>query len=220
MRKLLWLVLAGGLSLPTAYADGPWKIEFQDIKLPSQAVLEHYSWATPILGTTTTVLNKGTAATSAATTIQSFTAQPDVARNVTISPGGQLSNIVAGSAVVQGTNIYGQTITEYFAVGNAQSAMLTGNKAFKTVTSVYFPPTSGSGVQVNIGLGTKLGVHRCMNNAGKYVFSNFDSAYETTRGSVAVDATHAESNTFTPNGTLNGVKPVEVYFVENYRCHP
>jgi len=210
------------LATPIAFGavTGIWNRFFQDIKLPSQAVLEHIQISGPIAADSDYVLNDGAANNSAATTFSTFSSQPDFPRNITITPGGSTGSVVAGTAVVTGKNFFGATITENFSISNGQSTATTGNKAFKSITSVLFPATDNSGVTVDIGVGSKLGVHRCANNAGDLVFSVFDGAYETTRGTLAVSATAVESNTFIPNGTMNGSKVVDVYFVQNFRCSP
>lgn len=200
--------------------SGIWNRFFQDIKLPSQAVLETMSWAGPIAADTDYVVSAEAANNSAATTFTSFDNQPDFARNITITPGGSTGSVVAGTAVVTGTNIFGQTISENFAISNAQSTATTGNKAFKSVVSVLFPATDNSGVTVDVGVGSKLGVHRCANVAGALAFSVFDGAYESTRGTFAVSASAVESNTFIANGTLNGAKVLTAYFIQNFRCSP
>lgn len=193
---------------------------FQDIKLPTQVMLEHYTWATPAAASATLLTNAGALATSAATTITSFSAQPDVPRNIVLTTGGTTANIGAGTAVVSGTNIYGKAITENFTISSAQNGATTGAKAFASVTSVLFPATTGASATVSVGSGTKLGLPRCMADAGKYVFSEFNSAYETTRGTAAASASAVESNTFIPNGTPDGSKPVELFYVQNFLCHP
>ncbi len=59
---------------------------------------------------------------------------------------------------------------------------------------------------------------RCASQAGDYIWSVFNGAYETTRGTMGVSATAIESNTFTPNGTLDGAKDVNLFFVQNFQC--
>lgn len=221
MRHILFTVLTllALVGAPkNANANGPWQRFFQDGKFPSQAVLERDFYAMP-LGASTTQLGAAVAISSVAnTTITSFSAQPDYVKNVTLTPTGTTSHVAAGTAVVTGMNIFGKTITENFAIASAQATATTGNSAFKSVSSVVFPVASGTGVTLSIGTGVKLGVRRCLNEAGKYVFSEFNNAYETTRGTMAADATHVESNTFTPNGSMNGIAPVEVFYIQNFRC--
>lgn len=217
MTKFLMIIALFAASSANA---GPWKVYFQDAKLPTQALLEHKHWTTPKLGAAQTILNAGVTNVALPTTFSSFDAQPDFARNLVITPGGTTAQVGAGTAVVTGKNIYGQTISENFTIGATQSTPTTGNKAFASVSSVTFPATSSGFVTVTITAGDKLGVHRCHDTAGKYVFSEFNGAFETSRGSFVVDPTHVESNTFVPNGTMDGAKDVDFYSVENFRCYP
>lgn len=219
MRKLL-IALAVLMGTSSAFAGGPWKVEFQNIKLPGQNVLEHKTWALPSVASASGVKLAAAITSGSTTTITSFTAQPDYPRNITLTPTGTTANVAAGTAVVSGLNIFGKSMSENFAISSAQSTATTGSKAFKTVSSVSFPAASGTGVTLSIGTGSKLGIPHCMNNAGEYVFSEFNGAYETTRGTMAVDATTVESNTFTPNGTMDSTKPVDLFYVQNYRCYP
>src|SRR5262245_13016458 len=88
----------------------------------------------------TTLLKTGVATSSSATTsVTTFDAQPDYARNLVITPGGTTGDVPAGDVVVTGTNIRGEIITESFTFAANASTATTGSKAFKTVTSVVFP---------------------------------------------------------------------------------
>jgi hypothetical protein len=194
----------------------------RDIKLPSQAILEHQTITTPIVATTNRVLSTNAGPTSAdALVITSFTAQPDVPRNLTITPTGTTTDVESCVITVTGTNFSGATITEDFTFAANANTAQTGNKAFKTVSSVSFPADCESGgfaATWIIGVGTKLGLNHCVDKAGYLAFSVFDGAYETTRGTMAVHATAIESNTFIPNGTPDAAKNVEVFYVQNFRC--
>lgn len=222
MKKLFitLAVIAAMLSAPKTSFAGPWKNEFQNIKLPSQAMLEHYTWALPV-GSSATYLKSAAAITNgSATTISSFSnsGAPDYPKNILLTPTGTTNNVAAGTAVVTGTNIFGKAISENFTIASAQSTATTGSKAFKSVTSVVFPAASGTGVTLSIGTGVKLGLIHCLNNAGEYVFSEFNGAYESTRGTQAVSSSAVESNTFSPNGSMDGAKPVDLFYVQNFRC--
>lgn len=226
MKKfgLFLALLIGIAATPTAWAGGPWHREFQDIKLPSQSVLEHYSWATPVIAVTTNLKAATTLTTGQANTISTFllSGTPDYPRNITITTGGTTANVGACTAVVSGTNIYGKAITENFTITSTQNGTTTGASAFKTVTSVLFPSacTTGASVTMAVGVGNKLGLPRCVANAGQYLASIFNSAYETTRGTLVSSATLVEANTFAPNGTMDGAKPVELFYVQNFGCFP
>jgi hypothetical protein len=213
------LLLMASLFTQNAFAGSPWVRFFQDLKAPTQAMIEHYTWTNPVLGTASYVQSGAVLATSAATTISTFTQQPDVARNILLTPTGTTASIGAGTAVVTGTNVLGQIISENFTITSSQSTATTGAKAFKTITSVAFPATSGSGATLSIGTGTKLGINRCAADAGKYIFSEFGGVYDATRGTFAISQTAAESNTFIDNSAYDGAHNVELFYVQNYQCH-
>lgn len=220
MKKFgLFLLITCAIVTQNAYAGSPWIRMFQDIKVPTQVQVEHFTWNNPLLGTATAIQSGAVMATSLATTVSSFTAQPDVARNILLTPTGTTANVGAGTAVVSGTNYAGQPISENFTISSAQSTATTGAKAFKSITSVAFPATTGSGVTLSIGTGTKLGFNRCTNDAGKYLFSEFGGVYDTTRGTMASSASAMESNTFVSNTALTGSANVELFYVQNYACH-
>jgi hypothetical protein len=222
MFKALLLVIAClGLSTESMAAVQRFA---HDIKLPSQVIMERQTVTTPVVATTNAVLTTNAGPTSAAAlTISTGLSNPDVPRNLTITPTGTTTDVESCVITVTGTNIFGQTITEDFTFAADASTAQTGNKAFKTVTSVAFPASCESGgfaATWIVGVGSKLGLKRCLANAGDMVFSIFNGAYEATRGTTAANATAIESNTFIPNGTMDGAKDVIVNFVQNYRCSP
>lgn len=217
MTKLFMII---ALFVATSANAGPWKVYFQDAKFPTQAMVEHKHWHNPALGAAQTILNAGQTNVMTSTVFSTFAAQPDFPRNLVITPGGTTTQVGAGTATVTGKNIFGQTITEDFTISAQQAGATTGNKAFASISSVLFPATTAGFVTVTITAGDKLGVHRCHDTVGKYVFSEFNGAFETSRGTFVKDATHVESNTFVPNGTMDGAKDVDFYSVENFRCYP
>lgn len=222
MKKgFIVLALAiASLFTETAFANGPWNRLFQDVKTPTQVQMEHDQWVNPLGSTAARLKSAAAISSSAATTISSFAAQPDFPRNITLTPTGTTSNVAAGTAVVSGLSIFGKAISENFAITSTQSTATTGNKAFASVSSVVFPQASGSGVTLSIGIGTKLGLRRCMAQAGDYDWSVYGGAYESTRGTIAANATAIESNTFIPNGSEDGAHQEDIYYVQNFRCYP
>lgn len=218
--KIFFIMLMTLLFAEVSHAGFPMQRLFQDIKLPSQAQAEHDSWTAPA-ASSASLLKSGQSLTSGSvTTVSTFTAQPDFPRNIVLTTGGTTASVGAGTAVVSGTNYFGSAITENFTITAAQNGATTGAKAFKTVSSVQFPAATGSGATFSIGSGTKFGIKRCMDKAGFYEFSVFNSAYETTRGTMAVSATAIESNTFIPNGTPDGTKDLDLFYIQNFRCFP
>lgn len=157
---------------------------------------------------------KSAQATSSSTTtvVTSFSAQPDFARRIIVTPGGTTADVPAGDVTVVGTNIRGDVISEALTFAANASAALTTNKAFKTVTSVTFPIQDGSAATYNIGTTDALGLDRCMSEAA-VLDAYVDGTRETTAATVTYDATDVSKNTVDPNTALDGSKDLVVIFV-------
>lgn len=196
----------------------------QDVKLPTQGVVEQQAFTNLLAASTTRVLSGNAGATSAAAaTVTTFAAQPDSPRNLVITPGGTTTDIEACVITVSGTNIFDRPISETFTFTANQNTAVTGAKAFKTVTSVAFPADCESGTFAatwSVGIGEKIGLKRCMAEAGAWIQSSIDGAYESTRATVVADADEVEKNTADFNGTMDGSSDFKAYFIQNYGCFP
>lgn len=214
----LMLILASFANTAFAAVD----IKFQDIKLPSQQMIEKQSIVNPAAAGTADILsaNAGNTSSSSAS-VSTFVAQPDVARNLVITPGGSTGDVAACTVVVNGTNFKGQSISENFAFSANASSATTGAKAFKTVSSVVFPANCEDAPYAatwSVGYGEKLGLNHCLAAAGHVVMSTVAGAFESTRPTVAVNASAIESNTADFNGTMNGSNDFEIFYFQNFRC--
>lgn len=227
MRFAQFLPLLFGLLSHAALASGgPWAVNYQNIKLPTQKVVEHARWWAP-QGSSTNLLTGGPSSLGGTialnnflpTLVTSFAAQPDLARNIQISPWATTGGIGAGPVVISGTNIFGNPISETLTFVSQNGATVVGAKAFKTVTSVLFPATINSGANVAIGTGNSIGILHCVDQAGDLVQTVYGGAYETSRAVLnAGNSVAIESNTVQPHGTLDGAHQVDVYYFQNYRC--
>lgn len=198
---------------------------WRDIKLPTQRLLERQVITNPAAAGTTDVLSANAGNTSAsAASVTSFVAQPDVPRNLVITPGTSTVDVAACTITVSGTDYFGDSISEGFAFSNNASGATTGSKAFKTVSSVSFPAGCEDGNYAatwSIGYGEKLGLKRCM-TGDHIVFSSVAGTYEATRPTVAYSSTVISSNTADFNGTMNGSNDIETFFVQSHeaQCQP
>lgn len=147
----------------------------------------------------------GTALTDAAQNIATFLAQPSCAKNITVA--GMAANMV-GTVTVTGTNINGETITEAFTLSGTASQV--GNKAFKTVTNVALPALTTAGDTVDVGWGVKLGLPVCL--AQNTVIKAYRDTSTADSGTVAVDASAVESNTYIAGAQA---KTLDVWFLIN-----
>jgi hypothetical protein len=151
---------------------------------------------------------------SAITTVTSFLAQPDVPRNIVITPGGTTADVPAGDITVTGTNIKGETISETFTLTANQSSASTGSKAFATVTSIVFPIQDGAAATYDVGSGVKIGLPTTMPVAS--VIDCFvDGVRETTAATVAHSTSAVESNTVTTNTAPNGSRDFAILYIPN-----
>lgn len=215
--------LFGLLILLSATAEAiPVGVNRRDAKFPTQQMVEKQSFTNPIASNTSTLASNKAGATSAAiATLSSFDSQPDMARNIIVTPGGTTGDVENCDIVVAGTNIFGSNISETFSFLANATGSVTGTKAFKTLTSVTFPADCESGgfaAQWNFGPGEKLGVKRCMANAGDIFFSLLNGSKEATAPTMAVDSDEVEKNTSDFNGAMNGSNDFDLYFMQNFGC--
>jgi len=220
MRNLLILLVMFFSFMTKAYVVPV----YRDLKPATQVMIEKQDFGTPIAASSSNVKSAYAGATSAAAvTLTVFSAQPDYARNLVITPGGTTGDIESCVIVVNGTNYYGAAISENFSFSADQSTAVTGSKAFKSVTSVVWPANCESGgfaATWSIGVGEKIGLKSCMAYAGEWVFSEVAGAYESTRATVVANASAVESNTADFNGTMNGSNQFYGFYIQNYACKP
>lgn len=219
MKVLLFLM---SLSLGLQANAAPVVRLFQDIKLPTQKVLEHQSWAAPAAVSTTYVLDHVAGPSSAAAaSISSFAAQPDYARNLTVVASGTTASDLASCVVtVSGLNINSHAISETFSFSSSTFATRTGVKAFASVSSVSFPAsceTGGFSVVWSVGIGSAFGLKRCMANNGDIIKDLLDGATATVGTYLAATST-VERNTVTFNTSPNASHNYDDYFVQDNQC--
>ncbi|HYF94425.1 MAG TPA: hypothetical protein VD969_19575 [Symbiobacteriaceae bacterium] len=150
--------------------------------------------------------------TAAADVVATQITQPSVPRNITATAGGVDGDIGAVQVVVTGTNYADEEIAETLpAFTENTPGTVTGNKAFKTVTSISIPAHDGTGATTAIGFGEKLGLpYELPHNTVLAAF--LDKAREGTDPTVTTSPTALESNTIDLNSALDG-KVVDVYLI-------
>lgn len=220
MRQFLTTLTLLFTFIFSAVLNAQVSVQRRDLKLASQVMLEKQTISDAEVSDDDQMLGATATSASVVTTVTSFLAQPDVPRNVIVTTGGTTADCAAGDVTVAGTNFFGASITEAIAISANQAGVSAGLKAFKTITSVSFPVQDGAGCTYKVGVGDVLGLKRCMDSAGHVAFAVFDGAYETTRPTCVADADEIEKNTCDINGTLNGAKDVELFFIQNFRCLP
>jgi hypothetical protein len=197
---------------------------YRDLKPSTQAMLERQDFGLPIAATAANIKSAFAGPTSAATvTLSSFLGQPDVARNLVITPGGTTADVAACVITVNGLNYFGKVMSETFTFTAAQSTAVTGNKAFKSVSSVVWPANceqGGFAASWSIGVGEKIGLKNCLANAGDWFHSQVAGVKEATAATIVNSASAVESNTADFNGTMNGSNRFIAFFVQNFACLP
>lgn len=160
-----------------------------------------------------------TATVVAGQTITNGITNPDVPRNLTITTGGTAADIAAGSVVITGTNIEGKVIAESFAMSDNLSGSVTGNLAFKTVSSVVFPAADGTGATISVGVGSKLGLnHRLVPNKATILVIQddaIDGSAPVLQATPSASTTHGQTlelNTVTPATAPNGTTFLTVVY--------
>jgi len=178
-----------------------------------RSFLAHFQVAAAdaVLGTAAAAHAAITCALTPVVTTTGFT-NPAAPRNVTATAGGTAGDIKAVQVVIEGTNYAGEAISETLPVFTVDTAgIVTGSKAFKTITKVTIPAMDGAGATVSVGFGAKLGLpYKLTHNTVLHAF--LDNAREGTAPTVAVSATVLESNTITLNSALNA-KVVDAYLI-------
>ncbi|MBI5951899.1 MAG: hypothetical protein HY865_09595 [Chloroflexi bacterium] len=133
---------------------------------------------------------------------------PDVPRVVTVK--GNASGIT-GNVVITGTNAAGDVITDTIALNGATE--VAGAKAFDTVTQIDLPVETHAGTDtVSIGRADVFGLPHIVYNALMLLVKIFDGS--TDAGSLAVDADELEKNLYTPAGTPNGSKVLDLIYLK------
>lgn len=171
-----------------------------------QAMLVQHYHIAPAANSATAVHAAVTLADGETTTVTTGITDPDVPRTVTVK--GNAAGIT-GNVVITGTNIADEVITDTIALNGATE--VEGAKAFKTVTEIEFPARTTAGDTVSVGIAKKFGVPHCVAFANMVLVKLFDGSADT--GTLAVDADEVEKNLFALNGTPNGTKALDLYYL-------
>ena len=204
----------------------PIKRQFRDMKLATQRLIEYQLISDPAAAGTTDILNANAGIVDTnPVTITTFITNPDVTRVLRLTIGGTAADIGSCTAIFNGTDFHGEAISESFSVIANTSGTAQGTKAFKTITSFVLEAAcedSPYGAVWSIGFGEKLGLKRCLDQAGHVVMSTVAGAKEATEPTIGVDASNIEGNTADFNGTMNGSNDFEIFFFQNYEesCYP
>lgn len=178
-------------------------------------------------GSASAVLAATTAATGTSTTVTSGITNPDVPRALTVTPAGTSANILDCQIRVNGTNVEGKPIADLFQIPAGSTTLVTGIRAFKTVTSVVIPGAQGAGVTFAVGTSNKLGVNHRLFNQNTTVKVYQDSSVGTPNLSlqgaptIVADEESIARNLVTPATTPDGTKFLTIaYAFDNWGIAP
>ena len=150
--------------------------------------------------------------TGAPVTVTTAITNPVYPRNITATAGGTAGDIKAIQVVITGTNINDEVITETLPAFTVDTAgIVTGSKAFKTVTSIAIPAHDGTGATTAIGWGDKLGLPYKRAHY-PHIGTFLNNTLEGTAPTFVASTSAEESNTIDLNSALNGTV-VDAYFI-------
>lgn len=130
----------------------------------------------------------------------------DAARCLILTPGDSMT----GDALLTGTNVNGEDITETI-VWNASANATTTTQAFKALTWANF--TTDTNTSVTIGYSDKLGLDAIPSDDDAVMFTFLGGVMETTLPTVTIGTTVAEC-LVDLNSTLTGADDVKIYVYE------
>ena len=135
-------------------------------------------------------------------------------RNVTFTTDGNTPTDAPASAVVTGTDIDGNVLTETINLAQAAATTSEGSKAFKTLTSIVFAVGDGTDATVAVGFGKKFGLSRALKSrAGRAaVLREVAAGTAVTTGVFSDAASSAPYGTYAPSADPDGSKDYAVYY--------
>ncbi len=152
----------------------------------------------------TTALHAATASTVAVQTLLTAAlSAPGIAallafpRNVTFTTAGSSATDAPDTAVITGTDIDGNALTESIAGLQGGAATYAGVKAFKTITSIVYGAGAGTGATVAVGTGVKIGFSKSIKSrAGRLAVIQ-----QVAVATVVTTGTFVDATTSPPHGT-------------------
>lgn len=134
-------------------------------------------------------------------------------RNVTFTTAGSTPADAPATAVITGTDIDGNALTE--TVTLAQTATIaSGVKAFKTITTIVYAAGDGTGATIAVGFGAVFGLSSKLaaRGGGAGVVNEIAAGSRVTTGTFVLSATSAPYGTYAPSSAPNGTNDYAVYY--------
>lgn len=194
----------GGRWMLGGTIDRPGTPELPLATLQAQ-IVQHYQVA-PAAAGVATVHAAVTLADGEAITVTENITNPDVPRVLSVK--GNAAGIT-GNVVINGTNIADEEVTDTIALNG--SSAVDGVVAFKTITSILLPARNAEADTVSIGTTKKIGIAHIVYNAACVLVKLFNGSADS--GSLTVDADELEKNVFAINGTPDGAKVLDLFYL-------
>jgi hypothetical protein len=167
------------------------------------------SLGSAVLGSGRTV-HAGTADTGADQTFTTFSNQPDVPRCIVATPSGTTGNVTAVNDYVEGTDVWGNFISENLPAYSAGAATaVTSVNAFKTITK-YVQRANGTAVTITVTCSPKIGLGAVTTLPGVR-FGYLGGVLEATNPTAVAGGATISKNLVTLNSALNGTAVVVAY---------
>lgn len=135
-------------------------------------------------------------------------AEPDYPRNMVCYLVDANATITAGTVTIYGLNQNGEAVSEVIAI--TATTVMTGVVAFSKVTAAVWALVSGTVTATDdtiaIGVGNKLGLPGAPGCVYEEVINK---AFDGDADAGTFNKTYG---TYLPAGTMNGAKPVEVFY--------
>ena len=179
-----------------------------------RSFIGHYA-AAPALADPNGILAAQATSASVITTVlaAAMLAQPDVPRVVEVLPGGTTADVPTGNVTILGTDIEDTVITEDLAFTANDTVKQTSVKAYKTITSIIFPVQDGAAATYDFGWGLAIGMPFYMDDDALVLAALFDGTDELASATVTVHASLIANNLYAADGTLDGAKFLDIYYI-------
>lgn len=182
------------------------------------AALEKYSLVPLLLGAPAAADNDAvhaaiTGSATAAVVVTTDITNPDIPRNLVVTPGGTTADVAAGDVTIEGTDYRDQPISEAFTFEADATGAVTGAKAFKTVTKIAIPIQDGAAATFIVGTGNELGLPIECDAAADIPMAILGTTITAHNPTVSTPATVAGTTIDMSAGTYNGSK-VAIAFVK------
>lgn len=134
-------------------------------------------------------------------------------RNVTFTTAGGTAADAPANAVIVGTDINGDELTETVTLSQT-AGTASGSKAFRTIETITYPAADGTGATIAVGYGNVFGLSkRIRTRAGALMYGKEISAGTVvTNGTLATPTASPPNGSYSPNSAPDGSKDYAIEY--------